>query len=62
MSPLPKEHPVRLKKLGTYLLLAFVAYLLFTQPAKAAGYVRTGIAGVASGVESMTAFFDTVAR
>jgi hypothetical protein len=53
---------VRLKKIGLYLLLAFVAYLLFTQPAKAASYVRTGIAGVASGVQSLTAFFDTVAR
>jgi hypothetical protein len=57
-----EEFPVRFKKLGTYLLLAFVAYLLFTQPAKAAAYVRTGIAGVTTGVQSMTAFCDTVAR
>ena len=53
---------MKLKKLAVYLLLAFVAYLLFTQPAKAASYVRTGLAGVTSGVQSMTAFFDSVAR
>jgi len=59
---IPKESPVRLKKLVTYLLLAFVAWLLFTQPAKAADYVRTGMAGVTTGVHSLTAFFDSVSR
>ena len=49
------------RKLLTWVVVAFVAYTVFNQPAKAGHLTRTAIATLSTGAASVTKFFDTVA-
>ncbi|WP_169944926.1 hypothetical protein [Microbispora sp. H11081] len=51
---------MNLKKVLTYLAVAFVIFYLFTQPANAAGAVKTLFGGLATGAERLSAFFTSV--
>ncbi|MEV4456748.1 hypothetical protein ACWEQG_22150 [Microbispora sp. NPDC004025] len=51
---------MNLKKVLTYLAIAFVIFYLFTQPANAAGAVRSLFGGITTGAESLSAFFTSL--
>ena len=47
---------MNVKKVLTYLAIAFVIFYLFTQPANAAGAVRNMFGGITTGAERLSAF------
>ncbi|MEW9531461.1 hypothetical protein [Microbispora sp. NPDC049125] len=49
------------KKVLTYLVVAFVIFYLFTQPANAANAVKSVFGGVTTGAERLAAFFTSLA-
>ncbi|MEV7802439.1 hypothetical protein AB0O28_05785 [Microbispora sp. NPDC088329] len=51
---------MNLKKVLTYVAIAFVIFYLFTQPANAAGAVRNVFEGVTTGAERLSAFFTSL--
>ncbi len=51
---------MNLKKVLTYLAIAFVIFYLFTQPANAAGAVRNIFGGISTGAERLSAFFTSL--
>ncbi|GAB1817484.1 hypothetical protein [Herbidospora sp. RD11066] len=48
------------KKLLTYVAIAFVIFYLFTQPQGAAGAVRGVFEAIGNGAEALAQFFNSV--
>ncbi|WP_369214380.1 hypothetical protein [Streptomyces flavofungini] len=53
---------VQWKKLGLFVLVVFVLYVIITDPAKAADYVQIGFEGVSSAAQSIGDFMTWVAN
>ncbi|WP_165900428.1 hypothetical protein [Microbispora triticiradicis] len=51
---------MNLKKVLTYVAVAFVIFYLFTQPANAATAVRNLFGGITTGAERLSAFFTSL--
>ncbi|MBD3134773.1 hypothetical protein [Microbispora bryophytorum] len=51
---------MNLKKVLTYLAIAFVIFYLFTQPANAADAVKNLFGGIGTGAERLSAFFTSL--
>ncbi|ETK36447.1 hypothetical protein GCM10009530_49200 [Microbispora corallina] len=51
---------MNVKKVLTYLVVAFVIFYLFTQPANAAAAVKSLFGGVSTGAERLSAFFTSL--
>lgn len=53
---------VQWKKLGLFVVVVFVLYVIITDPAKAADYVQVGFEGVSSAAQSIGDFMTWVAN
>ncbi|MFJ2771666.1 hypothetical protein [Streptomyces sp. NPDC087300] len=53
---------VQWKKLGLFVLVVFILYVIITDPAKAADYVQIGFEGVSSAAQSIGDFMTWVAN
>lgn len=49
------------KKIGAYVLVVFVLYVIITDPAKAADYVQIGFEGISNAAKSIGDFMSWVA-
>lgn len=49
------------KKYLTWLIVAFIAFYLFTQPTQSAGVVRGGVGLLEQAADSVVTFFDSLA-
>ncbi|MER5947586.1 MULTISPECIES: hypothetical protein [unclassified Streptomyces] len=50
------------KKIGLFVVIVFVLYLIITDPAKAADYVQIGFEGISSAARSIGDFMTWVAN
>ena len=48
------------KKLLTYVVVAFVIFYLFTQPAAAAAAVKSLVGGIGTGADRLSAFVSSL--
>ncbi|AWS42108.1 hypothetical protein AB0M44_11970 [Streptosporangium subroseum] len=55
-----REAPMQVKKVLTYLAVAFVVFYLFTRPAEAASAVNGVVDGIARGADQLALFFTRV--
>nr|WP_237536738.1 hypothetical protein [Streptomyces sp. SID5785] len=53
---------VQAKKVGLYVAVVFVLYLVITDPAKAADYVQIGFEGISSAAQAVGDFMTWVAN
>jgi hypothetical protein len=53
--------PMNVKKVATYVAVAFVIFYLFTQPTAAAAAVRGMFSGITTGAERLSTFFTSLA-
>ncbi|MBM7171552.1 hypothetical protein JQK87_24720 [Streptomyces sp. G44] len=53
---------VQWKRVGLFVVVVFVLYVIITDPAKAAGYVQIGFEGVSSAAQSIGDFMTWVAN
>ncbi|MEV1025459.1 hypothetical protein [Streptomyces sp. NPDC050264] len=53
---------VQPKKIGLFVVVVFVLYVVITDPAKAADYVQIGFEGVSSAAQSVGDFMTWVAN
>ncbi|MEU0516329.1 hypothetical protein [Streptosporangium sp. NPDC006007] len=51
---------MQVKKVATYVAVAFVAFYLFTKPAEAASAVNGVFAGIVKGADQLALFFTRV--
>ncbi|MBX6382212.1 MAG: hypothetical protein IRZ07_04430 [Microbispora sp.] len=51
---------MNVKKVLTYVAVAFVIFYLFTRPADAAAAVRNIFGGITTGAEQLSAFFTSL--
>lgn len=50
----------KLKQWGKYILIAFLAFYLLTQPESAAGVIHSGLGGIMDGAESLSRFVNAL--
>ena len=55
-----QEAPMQVKKVITYVLVAFVVFYLFTRPAQAASAVNGVFDGIVHGANQLAVFFTNV--
>ncbi|MFE1951710.1 MULTISPECIES: hypothetical protein [Streptomyces] len=53
---------VQAKKVGLYVAVVFVLYVVITDPAKAADYVQIGFEGISSAAQAVGDFMTWVAN
>ncbi|MGW1890437.1 hypothetical protein ACWCP6_09230 [Streptomyces sp. NPDC002004] len=53
---------VQSKKIGLYVLVVFVLYVIITDPAKAADYVQIGFEGISSAAQAIGDFMTWIAN
>ena len=52
--------PMNVKKVLTYVAVAFVIFYLLTRPAEAATAVKNMLGGITTGAERLSAFFTSL--
>ncbi|MFJ9039914.1 hypothetical protein ACIRF8_25390 [Streptomyces sp. NPDC102406] len=57
-----RPNVVQPKKIGLFVVVVFVLYVIITDPAKAADYVQIGFEGVSSAAQSVGDFMTWVAN
>jgi hypothetical protein len=57
-----RPNVVQPKKIGLFVVVVFVLYVIITDPAKAADYVQIGFEGVSSAARSVGDFMTWVAN
>jgi hypothetical protein len=53
---------VQTKKIGLYVAVVFVLYVVITDPAKAADYVQIGFEGISSAAQAIGDFMTWIAN
>ncbi|MGW1027758.1 hypothetical protein ACWD4J_29365 [Streptomyces sp. NPDC002577] len=53
---------VQTKKIGLYVVVVFVLYVIITDPAKAADYVQIGFEGISSAAQAIGDFMTWIAH